>query len=48
MKAALAAPGEEGQIALELELVYGHCWGSGARNAAGHVRIDANRIPLRR
>jgi malonyl-CoA O-methyltransferase len=48
MKAALATPGEEGQIALELELVYGHCWGSGARNAAGHVRIDANRIPLRR
>jgi malonyl-CoA O-methyltransferase len=48
MKAALAAPGEQGQIALELELVYGHCWGSGAGNAAGHVRIDANRIPLRR
>lgn len=48
MKAALAAPGTSGQVALDLELVYGHCWGGGARKGPGDFRIDAGRIPLRR
>ena len=48
MKAALATPGTAGQIALDLELVYGHCWGGGARKARGDFRVDAARIPLRR
>jgi len=34
-------------ITLDLELVYGHCWGSGPRNESGNYRIDANRIPIR-
>jgi malonyl-CoA O-methyltransferase len=34
-------------IALDLELVYGHCWGSGPRNDPGNFKIDANRIPIR-
>lgn len=33
---------------LELELVYGHCWGAGPANDPAVTRIDANRIPLRR
>jgi malonyl-CoA O-methyltransferase len=37
-----------GSIALDLELVYGHCWGSGPRNDAGNFKIDANQIPIRR
>lgn len=32
---------------LELELVYGHCWGSGPRAVAGDYRIDANQIGRR-
>ena len=48
MKAALATPGTSGQVALDLELVYGHCWGGGARNGPGDFRIDAGRIPVRR
>ena len=35
-------------LSLELELVYGHCWGNGPRSAPGSVHIDANSIPLRR
>ncbi len=41
---ATPAPG----LSLELELVYGHCWGGGPRNDPASFRIDANRIPLRR
>ncbi len=37
-----------GEIDLDLELVYGHCWGSGARPDPGHYKIDAGQIPLRR
>jgi malonyl-CoA O-methyltransferase len=32
---------------VELELVYGHCWGGGARPAAGEFRVDASRISRR-
>ena len=48
MKTALARLGDGGRIVLDLELVYGHCWGSGAKLAPGQFRVDANRIPLRR
>ena len=34
--------------ALTLELVYGHCWGTGGRRPGGDVVIDAGRIPVRR
>jgi len=47
MTEALSASREDGRISLDLELVYGHCWGSGPKNDPGNVRIDANRIPLR-
>jgi len=38
---------EPAGIALDLELVYGHCWGSGLRSEPGNYKIDANRIPIR-
>lgn len=34
-------------IEVEMELVYGHCWGRGARPRPGDVRIDATTIPRR-
>lgn len=33
---------------LTLELVYGHCWGSGVRRGSGEIIVDAGKIPLRR
>lgn len=48
MRDALSAPQADGRILLDLELVYGHCWGCGPKNDPGNVRIDAKRIPLRR
>jgi malonyl-CoA O-methyltransferase len=33
---------------VELELVYGHCWGSGEGRSTGEVRIDPARIGRRR
>ena len=35
-------------IRLDLELVYGHCWGRGHKNDAGEFRINASHIPRRR
>lgn len=35
-------------MAVELELVYGHCWGTGARSGPTDYRIDAARIGRRR
>jgi len=46
MTAALAD--RRGKITLDLELVYGHCWGAGPKNDPGNYRIDANRIARRR
>jgi malonyl-CoA O-methyltransferase len=37
-----------GEIKLELELVYGHCWGGGAGLDPRSYGIAASRIPLRR
>lgn len=48
MADALAASGTNGKFQLELELVYGHCWGAGPRQAGENFRIDASRIPRRR
>lgn len=48
MLAALenATPGPG--LSLDLEIVYGHCWGGGPRNDPGSYSIAANNIPLRR
>lgn len=35
-------------IRLDLELVYGHCWGGGRKAEPGSVGIDASHIPRRR
>ena len=36
-----------GALTLDLELIYGHCWGSGARPDGDEVRIDALQIGRR-
>lgn len=48
LKNALAAARSDGKILLDLELVYGHCWGAGRKNDPGNYAIDAKQIPLRR
>jgi len=48
MLESLADPASGGSITLELELVYGHCWGAGPKMDPSNYRIDASRIPLRR
>ena len=40
-----AGPGDK--ISLNLELVYGHCWGGGPRRASGDVHIDPAAISVR-
>ena len=39
---------DRGNITLNLELIYGHCWGSGPKMDPSNYRIDATQIPLRR
>lgn len=46
MRAGLDSGGAS--IRIELELVFGHCWGAGRAMQGGDVRIDAASIPLRR
>jgi malonyl-CoA O-methyltransferase len=48
MQEALADTAVDGKMMLDLELVYGHCWGAGQRPDGGDVRIDAGAIPIRR
>lgn len=48
MRAALEAAASDGKIAVELELVFGHCWGAGPKMDPANYRIDAGQIPLRR
>lgn len=48
MADALASSGANGKVLLDLELVYGHCWGSGPKSDPANFKIDANRIPRRR
>lgn len=47
MKSALQASARGGQITLDLELVFGHCWGAGPKKDLSNYRIDANQIPIR-
>lgn len=48
MTRALTGPDEGGKINLDLELVYGHCWGAGPKSDPTNYRIDAGQIPIRR
>lgn len=48
MVGALADNPGDGTIKLDLELVYGHCWGGGARMDPASIAIDASHIPRRR
>ena len=45
---ALEANRSNGVIRFDLELVYGHCWGSGAVAGSGEYRVAANQIGRRR
>ena len=45
--AALEAERTAGKIPIDLEIIYGHCWGSGALAGHSEVVIDASRIGLR-
>lgn len=48
MIAALDDTAVDGNITLELELVFGHCWGAGPKMDPANFRIDAGQIPVRR
>lgn len=48
MLAALERGMLDGKIAVELELVFAHCWGAGPKMDPANYRIDASRIPLRK
>ena len=45
---ALDAQRLGGLLTLDLELVYGHSWGSGARSPGGEYRVDPGQISRRR
>ncbi len=45
---ALHPPGRNDRIEIDLELVYGHCWGSGIVRRDGEIRIGVDGIPTRR
>lgn len=45
---ALESASDDGGISIELELVFGHCWGGGRLEEGSDYRIDASRIPRRR
>jgi malonyl-CoA O-methyltransferase len=48
MLTALENATPEPGLSLDLEIVYGHCWGGGPRNDPGSYSVAANAIPLRR
>lgn len=48
MAAALESEAAGPGLSLDLELVYGHCWGGGPKNDPTSFSIDAKQIPLRR
>jgi len=48
MVAALDDMAVNGDITLDLELVFGHCWGAGPKMDPTNYRIDASQIPVRR
>ena len=47
MQKALASGTGDARISLNLELVYGHCWGTDGPLEPGTHRIDASSIPIR-
>ena len=47
MERRLPRDGQDGQVLLALELVYGHAWGGEPAATSGEVFIDAARIPRR-
>jgi malonyl-CoA O-methyltransferase len=48
MVGALAASPGENTIKIDLELVYGHCWGTASAGQSADFRIDAGQIGKRR
>ena len=48
MRRRLENAGPDGRIELDLELVYGHCWGGRPPLPDGDVRIDASAIAVRK
>ena len=48
MLEALRGPQKDGAIALELELIFGHCFGGSTIAGPGAYRIDASEISIRR
>lgn len=48
MTESLIADNGNDEISLELELVYGHCWGRGTQRPSAGIAVDAANIPLRR
>ncbi len=48
MLGVLAGESGDKKLKLELELVYGHCWGAGVRDESGNITIDASSIARRR
>ena len=48
MRQHLENASQDANLRLDLELVYGHCWGGGARSASADVHIEPGNIPLRR
>ncbi|MDH3748198.1 MAG: methyltransferase domain-containing protein [Gammaproteobacteria bacterium] len=47
MRRQLESNAGASKIRFDLELIYAHCWGSGAQPGDGHIRIDATTIPHR-
>lgn len=48
MQSVLSGASTDDKIHLDLELVYGHCWGGGSRRDPANITIDASRIQRRR
>ena len=48
MRRCLEETAADGKINIELELVYGHCWGTPAGSRDNAFRVDAGSIPVRR
>lgn len=48
LREALTDDSRDGKIRLDLEIVYGHCWGGGSRQGPADYTIDASNIPRRR
>ncbi|MCH9694896.1 MAG: methyltransferase domain-containing protein [Gammaproteobacteria bacterium] len=48
MRSALEKTARNGKIGLDLEVVYGHCWGAGPKNDPANYRINVTDIPIRR